>query len=1254
MKKILTYISVLLAVCSCSWFDDSKIWEELREHEERIEKLEALCGRLNSNVEALQGIMKALEANDYVTDITRIMEDGVEVGYSITFAKGGTITVYHGADGADASAPKIGIRKASDGEYYWTADDEWMTDEDGEMIPASVAEDPNGKYITPLFRVAEGVWYISYDGGDTWKVVPTGGSEGIFKDVRYDNEYIYFTLADGTELKVAIGGESKVVDLFIFMGQSNMSGFGGDATLAPEVPEGWAYEYKAISNPGGLVPMKEPFGLGEDNAESGVANTKRAGTLVSAFANAYYEKTGVPVVGVSCSRGSTDTEFWKPGGKPLEDAVSRHLAAEEWLKDNGYIVRNNYMVWLQGESDAALSVEQYKSNLIGIVKEMIRKTGITNCMVIRIGKRNPVDNSFDRVLQAQTELPKEYKEFVLASTLAASFPEEGLMSDGVHYSQEGYNLLGKDAGINVAFYAKNGIEPYMYDPHYGSLYYPTGSYRSIFDVPDPDEPQGIVYYELNKNINADDELVDYPGRIAILDYFESNGQAVNVTSSITSTFGIRYYDQDKKINGTYSNYTGSTYSRIVCVLNQTGAALTPNEYDGKTISINGITYLLQQKPEPKSIKVLAIGNSFSVDAMEYLYGMLEDVGYDEIVLGNLYIGGCTLETHASNFTANKGAYTYYHNTTGTWTSKSSYKPLTALDSEDWDYITMQQASPKSGQPETYDPYMTTVIDIVKEHQPDAELVWHMTWAYQGNSTHSGFANYGNDQMTMYNAIVDAVQTKILGSGHYSKVIPSGTAVQNMRTSFVGDKLTRDGYHMSYDKGRYLTALCYAKALTGCDLSQVTYTPSGYTFSSSLIKAMKEAVNNAVAEPFEVSESTFGKDPDEVDYTTATMEEILADSGHNVSDYNKLEIDFTKFAYYNSSNELMKSTLHTAENQNIHNHPNYGRYVGTEILDKYDIPVGSVIIIRPGYKYRPEGWVDLDLPNGTGSGCSGISRPENVRTNVVKVTEKWWGDFNYRAFNLSFATEVALDDATADELISSFAIFVPKDAPGKPESVAFIGNSITAGVGASDKSQRYSTLLAGMLGAREINLGVSGTSLCTGGSRTCNFSKLTAEKLDGAEMVFIKMGINDWAAAKPEFYGLGELGTDDTSTIYGAAAMWCKKIVELKATDQYKDTEFYFITPIVTSWNSSVTSIRDYDQSKTNVHGFTLRELCEAIISTCEVYDIPVLDMNLESGIYYNSPEDDQASKYFGDGVHPNDAGHAKLARSLYTALLKML
>ena len=117
-------------------------------------------------------------------------------------------------------------------------------------------------------------------------------------------------------------------------------------------------------------------------------------------------------------------------------------------------------------------------------------------------------------------------------------------------------------------------------------------------------------------------------------------------------------------------------------------------------------------------------------------------------------------------------------------------------------------------------------------------------------------------------------------------------------------------------------------------------------------------------------------------------------------------------------------------------------------------------------------------------------------------------------------------------------------------------------------------------------------------------------------------------------------------------MWCEKITELKNSEQYKNTKFYFITPLITSWNSSVTSIRDYDQSKKNTHGFTLRDLCDAIIQTCSTYDIPVLDMNKHSGIYYNSPDDSNASLYFDDGVHPNDAGHAKLAQALYDALIE--
>ena len=94
MKKLLTILltAITMAV-SCDMHKD--IWNELRDHEQRIEQLEQQCRELNSNIEAVQAILAAVQQNDYVTEVMKVMEDGVEVGYSITFAKSGTITIYH-------------------------------------------------------------------------------------------------------------------------------------------------------------------------------------------------------------------------------------------------------------------------------------------------------------------------------------------------------------------------------------------------------------------------------------------------------------------------------------------------------------------------------------------------------------------------------------------------------------------------------------------------------------------------------------------------------------------------------------------------------------------------------------------------------------------------------------------------------------------------------------------------------------------------------------------------------------------------------------------------------------------------------------------------------------------------------------------------------------------------------------------------------------------------------------------------------
>ena len=214
MKKLFIIFSVALLAVSCTGFDDSAIWDELNDHKDRIERLEEVCSRLNANILALQEILDAISRNDYVTNVEKIIEDGVEIGYSLTFAKGGTVTIYHGCDGADGGTSKIGVRKAADGGYYWTSDGEWLTDDDGARIPAVVADDGDGRYITPKFRISDGVWYISFDGGNSWREFTkmNDSIDDILDTIVVDSDYVYLYMADGQVIKVAVQGDS-IIDM---------------------------------------------------------------------------------------------------------------------------------------------------------------------------------------------------------------------------------------------------------------------------------------------------------------------------------------------------------------------------------------------------------------------------------------------------------------------------------------------------------------------------------------------------------------------------------------------------------------------------------------------------------------------------------------------------------------------------------------------------------------------------------------------------------------------------------------------------------------------------------------------------------------------------------------------------------------------------------------------------------------------------------------------------------------------------------
>ena len=252
----------------------------------------------------------------------------------------------------------------------------------------------------------------------------------------------------------------------------------------------------------------------------------------------------------------------------------------------------------------------------------------------------------------------------------------------------------------------------------------------------------------------------------------------------------------------------------------------------------------------RSLKVLAIGNSFSVDAMKnHMYDLLKSADYDQVILGNLYIGGCSLNTHWNNISGNLAAYQYQKNDdNGEWTYTENATALSALQDETWDVITIQQASPDSGNPDTYG-NLQNIVNWIESNKTnsDAKILWHMTWAYQQNSDHDGFAYYGNNQMTMYNAIVNTVQDKVLNVNGIDGIIPAGTAIQNLRTSGLGDTLTADGYHLKDTYGDYTAALTWFRAITGESLDLVTYWPDSVkNYQADIMQAAARAVYNPYA------------------------------------------------------------------------------------------------------------------------------------------------------------------------------------------------------------------------------------------------------------------------------------------------------------------------------------------------------------------------------------------------------------------------
>ena len=188
-----------------------------------FEALQRLCNETNTNLSALQTIVTALQNNDYITSVDPLTENGKVVGYTIKFAKSNPIVIYNGKDGADGNTPVIGVKKDTDGIYYWTLDGEFIV-VDGQKIKAQGTDSNNGADgsdgVTPKLEIREGYWWISYDNGTNWtqlgKATGEDGKDADSIKITQDENNVYFELADGTVITISKTGQSADPNIIQF------------------------------------------------------------------------------------------------------------------------------------------------------------------------------------------------------------------------------------------------------------------------------------------------------------------------------------------------------------------------------------------------------------------------------------------------------------------------------------------------------------------------------------------------------------------------------------------------------------------------------------------------------------------------------------------------------------------------------------------------------------------------------------------------------------------------------------------------------------------------------------------------------------------------------------------------------------------------------------------------------------------------------------------------------------------------------
>ncbi len=394
-----------------------------------------------------------------------------------------------------------------------------------------------------------------------------------------------------------------------------------------------------------------------------------------------------------------------------------------------------------------------------------------------------------------------------------------------------------------------------------------------------------------------------------------------------------------KVKQIYRRLLCAVLSVLLSMAAAAGVNLTVEDTQEAVAVSSAVRTQSYEAERGKTLKILAIGNSFTKDTMRYAYEIAASAGYD-LKVGVLWRSSSTLADHVKYIRNEQAMYRYdvyasesvpedetLEITEGEETpegGQSGYvAPSAVLSGEAWDLVFLQQASYDNGNPASlFDAdgasYLATLTQLVRERvsNPELSFAWLMGWAYGQEYRSTRFeAYYGSDQLTMYQAITDTLRSYIWPTGLFDLIIPVGTAVQNVRTSYIGDNMTRDaGLHLNYSIGRYTAGLTVASSI-GIPLKRVEFLPDNSTRVSELhLPMLREAVQAAVRDPYSITPSSY---PNTDWLPSAEISSIRDTAGGITIKWYEVKGAKTYYVYRRSLNGEWEQVVNTSARKDVH-------------------------------------------------------------------------------------------------------------------------------------------------------------------------------------------------------------------------------------------------------------------------------------------------------------------------------------------------